>query len=220
MFTGIVQCLGRVTSARRSAGRLILRVEAGPAAEDARVGDSICVSGVCLTVTEKSARTLAFDVIGETLSATTLGTVDEGDAVNLEPSLRPSDRLGGHFVTGHVDGTGALSERVQAPGEVRMTFLVDPQLTRMMLPKGSVAVDGVSLTLTGVSDGKFSVALIPHTLSVTTLGALRPGARVNVETDLIGKWVVKALGNGIRPLNGAKGSDAISEDFLREHGFA
>jgi riboflavin synthase len=219
MFTGIVQCLGRLASAHRSADRLTLRVDAGAVAGETRVGDSICVSGVCLTVTETSGRTLGFDVIGETLSLTTLGTLKEGDAVNLEPSLRPSDRLGGHFVTGHVDGTGTLSERVQAPGEVRMTFLADPRLTRMMVPKGSIAVDGVSLTLTGVSEGRFSVALIPHTLAVTTLGTLRPGGRVNIETDLIGKWVFKALGNGVRPPSGATGSDPISEDFLREHGF-
>jgi len=211
MFTGIVQCLGRVTSVRTVAARRALTVDAGALAGETRVGDSVCVSGVCLTVAEKSDCTLAFDVIGETLSLTTLQTLRAGDAVNLEPSLRPSDRMGGHFVTGHVDGTGILRERVETSGEVRMTFQTEPRLTRMMLPKGSVAVDGVSLTLTDVSEGEFSVALIPHTLSVTTLGTLQPRGRVNVETDLIGKWVLQAVGNP---------QGTLTEDFLREHGFA
>jgi riboflavin synthase len=211
MFTGIIQCLGRVTSARKSAGRLALAVDAGALAGETRVGDSVCVSGVCLTVTENSARTLAFDVIGETLSLATLETLQSGDAVNLELSLRPSDRMGGHFVNGHVDGTASLRERAATPGEVRLTFQADPRLTRMMIPKGSVAVDGVSLTLTDVSDREFRVALIPHTLSVTTLGTLQPRGRVNVETDLVGKWVLKAVG---------KSEGTLTEDFLREHGFA
>jgi riboflavin synthase len=188
-----------------------MSIDAGPVAGEAVVGDSICVSGVCLTVARKSGGMLAFDVIGETLSLTTLAALQAGDAVNLEPSLRPSDRMGGHFVTGHVDGTATLRERVETPGEVRMTFHADPRLTRMMLPKGSVAVDGVSLTLTDVSEGEFRVALIPHTLSVTTLGTLQPRGRVNVETDLIGKWVLKAVG---------KSEDTLTEDFLRQHGFA
>ncbi|KPJ56447.1 MAG: hypothetical protein AMS16_02375 [Planctomycetes bacterium DG_58] len=211
MFTGIVQHLGRVTSAQRTAGGLVLSVEAPPAAQDARIGDSISVSGVCLTVTGTSGDVLRFDVTGETLSMTTLDDLTEDLLVNVEPSLRPSDRMGGHFVTGHIDGIGALTERTDTPGETRMTFRTDAAVTQMMILKGSVALDGVSLTLTHVSEGTFGVVLIPHTLSVTTLGTIRPGARVNIETDLIGKWVLKALG---------RADDTISEDFLREHGFA
>ncbi len=227
MFTGIVRHLGRVAAVSKSSEKLALSVEAGPLAEDARIGDSICVSGVCLTVTAKSPKALSFDVIGETLSRTTLGKLQRGDSANLEPSLRPSDRLGGHFVTGHVDGIATVAERVDAPGEVRLTFQAEPALTRMMIPKGSVAVDGVSLTLTEVSEERFGVALIPHTLSQTTLGAIQTGDRVNIETDLLGKWVVKALGlgKGDSPLNNTEGTvpfsaDPISEQFLREHGFA
>ena len=211
MFTGIVQHLGRVTSAHRTADRLVLSVDAPPSAQDAKIGDSISVSGVCLTVTGTSGDVLRFDVTGETLSLSTLGDLTEGALVNLEPSLRPSDRMGGHFVTGHIDGIGTLTERTETPGETRMTFRTDAAVTQMMILRGSVAVDGVSLTLTDVSEGTFSVVLIPHTLSVTTLGTIRPGGRVNIETDLIGKWVLKALGQA---------GGTVTEDFLREHGFA
>lgn len=211
MFTGIIQYLGTVESARKPAGRLTLSIQAGPIAQDARVGDSICVRGVCLTVAETRGSLLAFDAIGETLSRTTLGQLTKGDPVNLEPSLKPSDRMGGHFVTGHIDGTAVLSDVTETPGELRQTFQADPSLCRMMIPKGSVAIDGVSLTLTDVAEASFAVALIPHTLSVTTLGSIHPGECVNVETDLIGKWVLKALGGSGR---------ALTEEFLREYGFA
>ena len=211
MFTGIIQHRGHVRSVRKSSGGLVLSVEAGPPADDAAVGDSVCVSGVCLTVKETADRVLDFDVTGETRSLTTLGQLTEGAPVNLEPSLRPADRLGGHFVTGHIDGTGSLTRRTDTPADTRMTFETDEVLTRMMILKGSVAVDGVSLTLTDVSEGSFAVALIPHTLSVTTLGLMTPGDRVNIETDLIGKWVLKAAGSP---------GGAVTEDFLRKHGFA
>jgi riboflavin synthase len=190
-------------------------------AGDAKIGDSICVNGVCLTVAAKSGGVseayaaksgglLRFDVIGETLARTTLGELRAGEAVNLEPSLRPGDRMGGHFVTGHIDGVATVAERVETPGEVRMTFACDASLAAGMITRGSIALDGVSLTLTDVSADRFTVALIPHTLSVTTLGERRTGDRVNVETDLIGKWVLKALGK----------PGGVTEDFLREHGFA
>jgi len=211
MFTGIVQHLGVVNAVRKSGGSLVLEVDAGPVAADADIGDSICISGVCLTVTATSPGALSFDVIGETLAMSTLGELREGDDVNCEPSLRPADRLGGHFVTGHIDGVATLRGKTETPDEVRMRFTASRDLTDMMILKGSVALDGVSLTLTDVGEGVFAVALIPHTLEVTTLGALAPGERVNVETDLIGKWVLKAAGRDV---------GGISEDFLREHGFA
>jgi riboflavin synthase len=210
MFTGIVQHLGRVTETSRSAGGLRLAVDAGPLAAETKTGDSVCVIGVCLTVTDRAGDVLRFDVIGETLSLSTLGDLRRGAPVNLELSLRPADRLGGHFVTGHVDGVATVRDRRETPGEVRMSFACDGALTRQMIAKGSVAVDGVSLTLTEVGQGFFEVALIPHTLSVTTLGSRRSGDRVNLETDLLGKWVLKALGK----------SDGLTESFLREHGFA
>jgi riboflavin synthase len=211
MFTGIIHHAGCVAEARRSGGALRLTVAAGPVAEDACIGDSICVNGVCLTVAEKAGELLSFDVTGETLSYTILGEIVQGDSVNLEPSLRPSDRMGGHFVTGHVDGIATLDSRRESPGQVRMSFKTDPELTRMMLFKGSIAVDGISLTLTDVREGSFAVTIIPHTLAVTTLRARQPGDRVNIEADLIGKWVMKTLG-GER--------SGMTEDFLREHGFA
>jgi riboflavin synthase len=212
LFTGVIQHLGRVRTTRRSAEGLSLSVDAGPLAADASMGDSICVNGVCLTVTRMEGQLLSFDVVGETLSLSALAELHDDDPVNLEPSIRPADRIGGHFVTGHVDGVGTVSLRTQSAGDVRMVFQADPMLARMMIPKGSVAVDGVSLTLTRVTEGgEFAVALIPHTLAVTTLGMRRPGDRVNVETDLIGKWVARVLG---------KADGRVTEDFLREHGFA
>ena len=211
MFTGIVQHLGRVVGVRKSVDRMVLSVDAGPVAADAGVGDSICANGVCLTVTDNTSGTLTFDVIGETLSVSTLDALLDGASVNLEPSLRPTDRMGGHFVTGHIDGTVVITDLTETPGEWRMSFKADRKLTDMMLFKGSIAIDGVSLTLTDVGDGVFSVGLIPHTLKVTTLGSCKPGDRVNVETDLIGKWVLKSIWK--------TGGD-ITEEFLGEHGFA
>ena len=213
MFTGIVQHLGRVREARMTSERLRLTVVSGPLATGAAFGDSVCVNGVCLTVTDAAAQDLTFDVIGETLSRSTLGELSRDAPVNLEPSLRPTDRLGGHFVTGHIDGVGTVAEVLQSPSEVRMRFWADVSLTGMMIPRGSITVDGVSLTLTDAADGSFGVALIPHTLQETTLGMRRAGDHVNIETDLIGKWVVKLLAKGDR-------SGGVTEEFLREHGFA
>ena len=210
MFTGIVQYLGRVVAASPSSGALKLSVYAGPLAAETKVGDSVSVNGVCLTVSDRSGEPLTFDVIGETLDRSTLGELRTGDPVDLELALRPVDRMGGHFVTGHIDGVATVGSRRDSPAEVRVAFSSDPSLTRQMIPKGSVAVDGVSLTLTAVGQGSFEVALIPHTLEVTTLGARRAGDRVNIETDLLGKMVLKALGK----------DSGLTEDFLREHGFA
>ena len=211
MFTGIVQHLGRVTAARKSAGKMTLSVDAGPVADDAAIGDSICTNGVCLTVNDNSSGVLTFDVMGETLSFSTLGELSEGSPVNLEPSLRPTDRMGGHFVTGHIAGVATVTDTSETPGELRMSFKADPKLTDMMLFKGSIAIDGISLTLADVAEGSFSVALIPHTLAVTTLGTRKPGDKVNIETDLIGKWVLKSVG---------KTGGNITQEFLSEHGFA
>ncbi len=209
MFTGIVQYLGRVVSASRSSGAMRLAVYAGPLAAETRIGDSVAVNGCCLTVSDRSGEPLTFDVIGETLSHSTLGALGVGDSVNLELALRPADRMGGHFVTGHVDGVATVAGRRESSAEVRISFACDASLTRQMIPKGSVSVDGVSLTLTSVGEGSFEVALIPHTIEVTTLGARRPGDRVNIETDVLGKMVLRALGR----------DSGISEGFLREHGF-
>ncbi len=193
MFTGLVEALASVAEIveQPPARRLVLRSAA--IAADASLGDSICVSGCCLTVVACSADTLAFEAGPETLSRTNLGLLRVGDPVNLERSLRVGDRLGGHFVTGHIDGQGELIERRDEGPWSTVWFRAPADLARQIVSKGSVAIDGVSLTVVDVTGDRFSLQLIPHTLSVTTLGSRRPGDRVNLETDLLAKYVAAQL---------------------------
>jgi len=198
MFTGLVAALGRVERVAdgNSGRRLTLSWPGlGAGGDPLALGESVAVNGCCLTVVGSEPGGDRFDVQAgpETLLRTNLGDRSAGDAVNLERALRVGDRLGGHFVQGHVDTTAALRER-RPDGEWEfLAFALDPVWSPLMVPKGSVAVDGVSLTLVDVAPGGFSVMLIPHTLAVTTLGALRPGDRVNVETDMLAKHVRKLL---------------------------
>jgi riboflavin synthase len=180
VFTGIVRDVGRVVSF--DGRRLVVDAEKTRAAE----GDSISVDGVCLTAVDGSH--LAFDVVDETLSRTTLGGLAPGDRVNLEPALRAGEPLGGHIVQGHVDGLG----RVRSTGEP-VWIDAPPELRRYLAEKGSITVDGVSLTVASVDDGGFAVALVPHTLEVTTLGTLGPGDPVNLEVDVLAKYVERLL---------------------------
>jgi riboflavin synthase len=190
MFTGRVEALGRVGAVETAGQGRRLRVAApeDPAWQLA-LGESVAVNGVCLTVVEAGAGRLAFDLAEETLRVTTLGELRTGDPVNLERPLRFDGRLGGHLVLGHVDGIGRVTA-VGPEGEgARLEVEVPPGLRPFLIPKGSVAVDGVSLTVAGLADTAFAVALIPHTLEVTTLGQRRPGDPVNLEMDVIGKYV-------------------------------
>jgi riboflavin synthase len=190
MFTGIVEELGRVRAVHKNAGGARLDVEARRVLEDARLGDSISVNGCCLTVVERGDHWFASDAVTETLERTTLGALAPGNAVNLERPMRLTDRLGGHLVQGHVDGVGTLAAREPlADGSTRMTFAAPPELLRYVVEKGSIAVDGVSLTVTAVGDGMFSIAAIPHTLGVTTLGVKPDGGTVNLEVDIVAKYV-------------------------------
>jgi riboflavin synthase len=190
MFTGIVQALGRIVAVEPRSEGVQVAVDAGAFAEtDIAVGDSIALNGCCLTVVAIDAGTMRFDVSSETLSCTT--GLDGVGAVNLEKALRFSDRLGGHLMSGHVDGVGVVqrAEPVAEGGSVLLEVAVPGELARFVAPKGSIAIDGVSLTVNGVHRRHFSVNLIPHTLAVTSLGALRAGARVNLEVDLIARYV-------------------------------
>ncbi|MGD9722482.1 MAG: riboflavin synthase [Pirellulales bacterium] len=191
MFTGLVQELATVRDVAQQPPGVRILVHAPQLASDAALGDSIAINGCCLTVVERAGDTLAFEAGPETLARTNLGALAAGSRVNLEPSLRLNDKLGGHIVTGHVEAVGRLLARDKDGDWETLWFSFPAELARYLVPKGSVAVDGVSLTLVDVMGDRFSVALIPHTLAVTTLGALAIGGRVNLETDLLAKYAQK-----------------------------
>jgi riboflavin synthase len=193
MFTGLVEVLGTVRDLVFDSVGCQLTVSAPEFAANLSLGESIAINGVCLTVVAHDAETCRFQVGPETLHRTNLGGLGVGDRVNLERSLRLSDRLGGHLVQGHVDGVGHVAERIPSGEWVTVWFTCPAELAAQMVSKGSVAVDGVSLTLVDVKGDRFSVALIPHTLAQTTLGFKEPGAAVNLETDIVGKYVWKYL---------------------------
>ena len=197
MFTGLVEGKGIVRTLRKEPAGLRLTItpqaECFPVSELA-IGDSVAICGCCLTVVEISDDGLDFEAGEETLSKTNLGRLADGDVVNLERSLSVGARLGGHFVQGHVDGIATVDQIDRNDEWVDMWFNVSSEMTRMMVPKGSVAVDGVSLTLVNVEESRFSVALIPHTLQATTLGVRQPGDEVNIELDILGKYVAKLVG--------------------------
>ena len=186
MFTGIVRERGRIVAARRNGSGLELRIAAPETARGTSVGDSVSVAGCCLTAVAADGGELVFDAVPETLDRTTLAELAEGAEVNLEPALRAGEPLGGHYVQGHVDGVG----RVRSLGEDgRLTLEVPGELLRYCAEKGSLAVDGVSLTIAGLHGEGVEIALVPHTLAATTLGGLKPGAAVNLEVDVLAKYV-------------------------------
>lgn len=193
MFTGIVESMGTIIGTSRLRGRTYsLRIDFGKIIRTLRVGDSVAVNGVCLTLVGKRGTAGSFEVIRETLTRTNLGKVERGSKVNIERSMTLKDRISGHLVTGHVDGTGEIcSIDTQYDGSSKLSISANQRLTSMMVEKGAVALDGVSLTLVEVSEHLFSVCLIPHTLASTTLGTRHIGDVVNIEADCIGKYVLK-----------------------------
>ncbi len=194
MFTGIVEDIGRVERLERSESGARLAVDAGGLdLSDAAVGESIAVGGVCLTVTGLEGTGFTADVSGETLAATTLGDLETGSPVNLERALRVGDRLGGHLVTGHVDGVGSVIETAPAGDSRRLVLRVPGELAQYVARKGSLTVDGVSLTVNAVDGDRCEINLVPHTLSVTTLGRLEAGDRVNLEVDLVARYLERQL---------------------------
>jgi riboflavin synthase len=207
VFTGIVEEVGRVESLERTSGRARLVVRAPRLAPEVRVGDSVAVNGACLTVTSVEGDRLSFDVVPESLGKTTLGALRHGLAVNLEGALRVGDRLSGHFVAGHVDGMGEVSSVREEGGQVTVRVRAPVSVAPFLLEKGSITVDGVSLTLFDVAEPSFSVALVPHTFAATTLSGLRPGSKVNLEADLLARWIAKRL-SGRGGLTAEKLADA------------
>jgi riboflavin synthase len=194
VFTGIVSEIGVIDEIAATAAGARLRLAAAATAGDCRVGDSVAIDGCCLTAVEVSDGVIAFDAVAETLRRTTLGDLEAGDEVNVEPAMRLGDRLGGHWVQGHVDGVGAVVAVAPDGDGVLVTFSAPESVLRYTIEKGSVCVSGVSLTIAAFDDESFTVALVPHTRAMTTLGRLEPGARVNLESDLVGKYVEKLVG--------------------------
>ena len=207
MFTGIIEGMRPIVAVRRGA-TWRLTVDLGALAEGTKPGDSIAINGVCLTVAELEGTRASFDAIGETIGRTNLAALALGHKVNVERSLRVGDRLGGHFVAGHVDAVGTIRAKEKLPTETVLRLALPAELTRFIAAKGSVAVDGVSLTVVNVTHDTFAVALIPYTLAETTLGVKGPGDTVNVEVDILARYVARQLGG-----------EGVSAESLREHGF-
>lgn len=194
MFTGLVEEQGQIRSIEASESNAKnIHIACSTVCQDVAIGDSICINGCCLTVVSVQGEVLAFQAGNETLSRTNLGQLEPGDFVNLERALRAGDRLGGHYVSGHVDGLAKVSNRVDDNEWSYFWFELDSELTKQMASKGSVTIDGISLTLVDVKETEFSVALIPHTLQVTTLGDREVGDLVNIETDILAKYVQQQL---------------------------
>lgn len=210
MFTGIIEEVGHVKALHRGAKSFTLEVEADVVVQDAQVGDSIATNGVCLTVTSLSNYGFTADVMPETVERTALGQLKPGSPVNLERALSLQTRLGGHIVSGHIDGTGRIASRRQDDTALWLTVECDSKLLRYIVEKGSVALQGVSLTVARVDERSFSVSLIPHTQSATTLYSVRVGDLVNIENDIIAKYVEKLFG---------KTPDDNIMDKLRKNGF-
>ena len=214
MFTGIIEELGRIRSLTLSghSGSLIIR--ARKVLEGTRIGDSIAVNGICLTVTAMTPDSFTADVMAETVRRSSLKNCRPGDPVNLERAMAAGGRFGGHIVSGHIDGTGTIRALRRDDNAVWYTVSAAPSLLKYIVEKGSIAIDGISLTVAAVDDASFSVSIIPHTAASTILGSKRPGDTVNLETDLIGKYVEKLLTFRDEPASGG-----LTLEVLRQNGF-
>ena len=212
MFTGIIEEKGEVRSISSAGPSARLTVKAGLVLQGTSLGDSIAVNGVCLTVTDLSNDAFTADVMHETLDRSSLGSLRSGSAVNLERAMTMERRFGGHIVTGHIDGTGKIIDIKKDGNAIWYTISAGPRILRYIIEKGSVALDGISLTVATVTDRDFSVSVIPHTMAETNLSAKKAGDIINIENDCIGKYVEKLL----EPYSGHSG---ITMDFLRQNGF-
>jgi len=217
MFTGIIQGFGKIVEKRPAGGGLLFGISSDFDLSDPHEGESIAVNGVCLTAREIRGRRFLVDVSPESCARTNLGRLAMGGRVNLERALRLSDRLGGHLVSGHVDAVAEVLDRQPLGDFVLFTFAIPNGLDRYIIEKGSITVDGISLTVNRCDQRTFAVSIIPHTLEITSLGRLSSGSLVNLEVDLIGKYVEKLL--AVQPDGGAGSSFALNPAFLAEHGF-
>lgn len=214
MFTGIVEELGSIRSVRRGQHSSVLSIAAKDILSDLKIGDSVAVNGVCLTATTVDGSGFTADVMHETLNRSSLGSLTVGSHVNLERAMAANGRFGGHIVSGHIDGTGTIRALRRDDNAVWYTVSAAPSLLKYIVEKGSIAIDGISLTVAAVDDASFSVSIIPHTAASTILGSKRPGDTVNLETDLIGKYVEKLLTFRDQPASGG-----LTLEVLRQNGF-
>ena len=215
MFTGLIQSIGKVRTLKQQGHSAQLQITSSLVNEDLQLGESIAVNGACLTVIAWDKGSFTVDVSPETLSCTTLGQLKGSQSVNLERAMRLSDRLGGHLVSGHIDCVASVKRRYEDQNAIRFEFEVPQNVIRYLVEKGSVAIDGISLTVNKVEADMFSVAVIPHSLEMTTLKDCREGSQVNVETDLLGRYVERLLQGKNNPENGKK----VDLDFLAKNGF-
>ena len=216
MFTGIIEEVGTIRSIKKGAKSAIITVEASKILEDVHIGDSICTNGVCLTVTTFDKNTYSVDVMHETLRRTNLGDLKSGSRVNLERAMAADGRFGGHIVAGHIDGTGVITSMTRDDNAIWIVINTEKSILKYIVNKGSITIDGISLTVADVDASSFSVSVIPHTGDNTTLLSKKPGDTVNLETDMIGKYVEKLLRFQAEE---EKGSSGITMEFLAEHGF-
>ena len=214
MFTGIIEELGEVKNIQRSSQSIILTIKADKILEDIKLGDSIATNGVCLTVTDFNEREFEVDVTPETMRKSSLGKLSIRDEVNLERALRLKDRLGGHIVSGHIDGTGKISERRREDNAILITITPEAELMKYIIAEGSIAVDGISLTVAKLNQDSFTVSIIPHTNEVTTLSHKKVGNIVNLETDMIGKYVERMM-----EFEDEQGNTDVDMKKLRDNGF-
>lgn len=216
MFTGLVEEMGMVKAMARGSKSVRLTIAAQKVLQDVKLGDSIAVNGTCLTVVDYSAAAFTADVMPETVDSTVLAMLKIGDRVNLERTLAVGDRLGGHIVTGHIDGIGHIRAKKRFDNAIIITISAPQQVMKYIVEKGSITIDGISLTVVEYDDTSFTVSLIPHTAAMTTLGFKQEGDMVNLETDIIGKYVERILSRADEKKSPGKG---ISRDFLMQNGF-
>jgi riboflavin synthase len=217
MFTGIIEEVGKISQINQSSDAIVMKISARKVLEDVHLGDSISVNGVCLTVTSFTVDAFTVDIMPETVKSTSLSELQQGSSVNLERAMSANGRFGGHFVSGHVDGIGKIIKKKPVDNAIYYHISVDKELSRYLVYKGSVTVDGTSLTIFGVEKDYFVISLIPHTLSETILGQKGPGDIVNIECDMLGKYIERFL--QVRFQEDDSNRSSITKSFLTEHGF-
>jgi len=215
MFTGLIEDCGKIINLMKSGSATKLSIQTGLPTAELLIGDSVAVNGACLTVVAKDAHSFTVDMSPETFERTTFAHLSNGNRVNLERALRMGDRLGGHIVTGHIDSIGVITSVNREQNAIILAVQIPDEMSRYLVEKGSVSIDGVSLTINSVNAGQFSVSIIPHTLKATTLIDCSPGVKVNIETDILGKYVERLLGYSDKQNESSK----MTGEFLAKHGF-